>query len=114
METEIKHRTEFDASGEGLVPVGRKGSCAASRSRKAEPRERSRGGRLTGPWASSIVSQVGRPPGGPRIVEIEGVGEMLNGLKTTVLLAVLTVLFMLLGGMLGGEQGMVVAFVFAG
>ena len=25
METEIKHRTEFDASGEGLVPVGRKG-----------------------------------------------------------------------------------------
>ena len=25
METEIKHRTEFDASGEGLVPVRRKG-----------------------------------------------------------------------------------------
>ena len=39
---------------------------------------------------------------------------MLNGLKTTVLLAVLTVLFVMLGGMLGGEQGMVVAFVFAG
>ncbi|HEX7629720.1 MAG TPA: protease HtpX, partial [Candidatus Methylomirabilis sp.] len=39
---------------------------------------------------------------------------MLNGLKTTVLLAGLTVLFMLVGGMLGGEQGMVVAFVFAG
>jgi len=25
METEIKHRTEFGGSGEGLVPVGRKG-----------------------------------------------------------------------------------------
>ena len=52
--------------------------------------------------------------GGPRSVETEGVGEMLNGLKTTVLLAVLTVLFVMLGGMLGGEQGMVVAFLFAG
>ena len=39
---------------------------------------------------------------------------MSNTLKTTALLAAMTVLFVLLGGMLGGEQGMVVAFVFAG
>jgi heat shock protein HtpX len=39
---------------------------------------------------------------------------MSNTIKTTVLLASLTVLFVLLGGMLGGEQGMVVAFVVAG
>jgi len=38
---------------------------------------------------------------------------MSNTLKTTALLAALTVLFILLGGMLGGEQGMVMAFVFA-
>ncbi len=39
---------------------------------------------------------------------------MSNTLKTTALLAALTVLFILIGGMVGGEQGMVVAFVFAG
>jgi len=39
---------------------------------------------------------------------------MTNTLKTTALLAALTVLFVLLGGMVGGEQGMVVAFLFAG
>jgi heat shock protein HtpX len=39
---------------------------------------------------------------------------MSNTLKTTALLAALTVLFILLGNMLGGEQGMVIAFVFAG
>ncbi len=39
---------------------------------------------------------------------------MSNTLKTTVLLAALTVLFVMIGGMLGGEQGMVVAFIFAG
>lgn len=39
---------------------------------------------------------------------------MSNTLKTTALLAALTVLFILIGGMLGGEQGMVIAFVFAG
>ncbi|HEX9899455.1 MAG TPA: zinc metalloprotease HtpX [Candidatus Methylomirabilis sp.] len=39
---------------------------------------------------------------------------MSNTLKTTALLAALTVLFVLIGGMLGGEQGMVVAFLFAG
>jgi heat shock protein HtpX len=44
----------------------------------------------------------------------EGVETMSNTLKTTALLAALTVLFILLGEMLGGEQGMVVAFVFAG
>jgi heat shock protein HtpX len=38
---------------------------------------------------------------------------MSNMLKTTVLLAALTVLFVLLGGMVGGEQGMVVAFLVA-
>jgi len=39
---------------------------------------------------------------------------MSNTIKTTALLAALTVLFVMLGGMLGGEQGMIVAFVFAG
>src|SRR5574341_479324 len=39
---------------------------------------------------------------------------MSNTLKTTALLAALTVLFILIGGMVGGEQGMVLAFVFAG
>jgi heat shock protein HtpX len=39
---------------------------------------------------------------------------MSNTVKTTALLAAMTVLFVLLGGMLGGEQGMVMAFVFAG
>jgi heat shock protein HtpX len=39
---------------------------------------------------------------------------MSNTLKTTALLAALTVLFVLIGGMLGGEQGMVMAFLFAG
>ena len=39
---------------------------------------------------------------------------MSNTLKTTALLAALTVLFVLIGGMVGGEQGMVVAFLFAG
>ena len=39
---------------------------------------------------------------------------MSNTLKTTALLAALTVLFILLGNVVGGEQGMVVAFVFAG
>ena len=39
---------------------------------------------------------------------------MSNTVKTTALLAALTVLFILLGNMLGGEQGMVIAFLFAG
>ncbi len=39
---------------------------------------------------------------------------MSNTVKTAALLAAMTVLFVLLGGMLGGEQGMVVAFLFAG
>ncbi|MFA5028534.1 MAG: zinc metalloprotease HtpX, partial [Candidatus Methylomirabilota bacterium] len=39
---------------------------------------------------------------------------MSNMLKTTVLLAGLTALFVLIGGMAGGEQGMVMAFLFAG
>ncbi|MBI3121776.1 MAG: zinc metalloprotease HtpX [candidate division NC10 bacterium] len=39
---------------------------------------------------------------------------MSNTLKTTALLAALTVLFILIGGMVGGEQGMVMAFLFAG
>ena len=39
---------------------------------------------------------------------------MSNTLKTTALLAALTVLFVLIGGMVGGQQGMVVAFLFAG
>jgi heat shock protein HtpX len=39
---------------------------------------------------------------------------MSNTLKTTALLAALTVLLILIGNLVGGEQGMVVAFVFAG
>ena len=39
---------------------------------------------------------------------------MTNTLKTTALLAALTVLLILIGGMVGGEQGMVIAFLFAG
>jgi heat shock protein HtpX len=39
---------------------------------------------------------------------------MSNTLKTTALLAALTVLFILIGGTVGGEQGMILAFVFAG
>ncbi|MBI4572965.1 MAG: zinc metalloprotease HtpX [candidate division NC10 bacterium] len=39
---------------------------------------------------------------------------MSNTIKTTALLAALTVLFILIGGMVGGEQGMVIAFLFAG
>ena len=39
---------------------------------------------------------------------------MSNTLKTTALLAALTVLLILIGGTVGGEQGMVVAFLFAG
>ncbi len=38
---------------------------------------------------------------------------MSNTIKTTVLLAALTVLFILIGGWMGGEQGMLVAFAFA-
>jgi heat shock protein HtpX len=39
---------------------------------------------------------------------------MVNTFKTAFLLAALTVLFVLLGGMVGGEQGMLVAFCLAG
>ena len=39
---------------------------------------------------------------------------MSNSVKTAALLAAMTILFILIGGMLGGEQGMVVAFLFAG
>jgi len=38
---------------------------------------------------------------------------MVNQLKTTVLLAALTVLIVLIGRMFGGNQGMMIAFVFA-
>ncbi len=38
---------------------------------------------------------------------------MVNALKTTVLLAALTGLFIAIGGWLGGQSGMVIAFVFA-
>ncbi len=38
---------------------------------------------------------------------------MPNALKTTILLAALTALFVVAGGALGGTQGMVIAFVFA-
>ncbi|MGB7191774.1 MAG: M48 family metalloprotease, partial [Acidobacteriaceae bacterium] len=37
----------------------------------------------------------------------------MNALKTTFLLATLTVLFVLAGGYFGGEQGMIIAFIFA-
>jgi heat shock protein HtpX len=39
---------------------------------------------------------------------------MANTMKTTMLLAALTTLFVLIGGMAGGEQGMLVALLFAG
>jgi heat shock protein HtpX len=38
---------------------------------------------------------------------------MTNVLRTTVLLAALTALFLVIGGALGGNQGLVIAFVFA-
>ena len=38
---------------------------------------------------------------------------MANQLKTTVLLAALTVLIVLIGRMFGGNQGMMIAFIFA-
>ena len=38
---------------------------------------------------------------------------MNNALKTTILLAALTVLFVVVGGALGGQSGMLLAFVFA-
>jgi heat shock protein HtpX len=38
---------------------------------------------------------------------------MVNGLKTTVLLALMTGLFIAIGGLLGGRSGMVMAFVMA-
>ena len=37
----------------------------------------------------------------------------MNGFKTVILLTLLTVLFLFIGGLLGGRQGMMVAFVFA-
>ena len=37
----------------------------------------------------------------------------MNGFKTVILLTLLTVLFLFIGGVLGGRQGMMVAFVFA-
>lgn len=39
---------------------------------------------------------------------------MMNGLKTTILLATLTGILVAIGGLLGGNQGMVTALVFAG
>ncbi len=39
---------------------------------------------------------------------------MSNTVKTAFLLTVLTVLLMLIGGMVGGQHGMIVAFLFAG
>lgn len=38
---------------------------------------------------------------------------MTNVLRTTILLAALTALFLVIGGALGGNQGLVIAFVFA-
>ena len=38
----------------------------------------------------------------------------MNLLKTTVLMAALTGLFVVIGGLLGGPQGLVIAFIFAG
>jgi heat shock protein HtpX len=38
---------------------------------------------------------------------------MTNVLRTTVLLAALTALFLVIGGALGGNQGLFIAFVFA-
>jgi heat shock protein HtpX len=37
----------------------------------------------------------------------------MNMLKTGLLMTVLTVLFVLIGGVIGGEQGLIIAFVFA-
>jgi len=37
----------------------------------------------------------------------------MNGFKTLLLLTALTVLFLLIGGVLGGRQGMIIAFMFA-
>ncbi len=38
----------------------------------------------------------------------------MNGIKTTILLATLTGILVAIGGLLGGQQGMVIALVFAG
>ncbi len=38
---------------------------------------------------------------------------MFNLMKTAILMAAITALFMLLGGWMGGETGMVLAFVVA-
>lgn len=38
----------------------------------------------------------------------------MNGLKTTILLATLTGILVAIGGLLGGQQGMLIALVFAG
>jgi heat shock protein HtpX len=38
---------------------------------------------------------------------------MTNVLRTTILLAALTALFLVIGGALGGNQGLVIAFIFA-
>ena len=37
----------------------------------------------------------------------------MNGMKTAVMLAALTVLFLIIGQLLGGQQGMIIAFAFA-
>jgi heat shock protein HtpX len=37
----------------------------------------------------------------------------MNGLKTVILLGVLTALFILIGGAIGGQSGMVIGFIFA-
>src|SRR5687768_14888888 len=38
---------------------------------------------------------------------------MANTLKTTILLALLTALFVVIGGAIGGQSGMIIAFIFA-
>jgi hypothetical protein len=43
----------------------------------------------------------------------EGGSFMTNVLRTTVLLAALTALFLVIGGAIGGNQGLFIAFVFA-
>jgi heat shock protein HtpX len=45
--------------------------------------------------------------------EYQGGYAMSSVLRTTVLLAALTALFLVIGGALGGNQGLVIAFVFA-